>query len=136
MPWQPSWCLAHGTDQEHPNADKTQGEIEEPRCRRCGCQHLGADRWRQSWWIRSADGGPMERSIITGFGDLGTAKATSIVGGARISKDWAMPVRQRTAVYPMGKKEPTAAKEVEGWSAAESLQVYGRSRMMTDQGGA
>ncbi|KAL0204681.1 hypothetical protein M9458_002699, partial [Cirrhinus mrigala] len=39
MPWQPGWCLAHGTDPEHPSA----------RCRRCGCQHLGADQWRQSW---------------------------------------------------------------------------------------
>ncbi|KAK2911496.1 hypothetical protein Q8A67_003629 [Cirrhinus molitorella] len=35
----------------------------------------------------------------------------------------------------MGKKETNAAKEVEGWSAA-GLQVCGKSRMTTDQGGA
>uniref|UniRef100_A0A8C1VC28 LRAT domain-containing protein n=1 Tax=Cyprinus carpio TaxID=7962 RepID=A0A8C1VC28_CYPCA len=54
MPWQLRWCLGHGTDPEHPSADNTrrnQGS-KVPRCRWCGCRHLGPDRWKQSRWNR------------------------------------------------------------------------------------
>ncbi len=73
-----------------------------------------------------ADRGPMELSIVAGSRDLGTAAATSIVGGARVPKDWS----------DAGVTEDTAAKEVEVWSAADGLQVCSRSTVTTGQGGA
>ncbi|RXN20230.1 hypothetical protein ROHU_025089 [Labeo rohita] len=44
----------------------------------------------------------MEQSVVTGSRDLGTATATTIVGGARVPKDWAKSVRL-TKGEPVGR---------------------------------